>query len=69
MGAGGRSAWAKMTAEERSAEMRRRAVKRRPPKRRAYDRRLIGAGLGSPVRRLGLAIWQARLFPSVPPWC
>jgi len=34
MGAGGRSAWAKLTPEERSAEMRRRAAKRRPPKRR-----------------------------------
>jgi hypothetical protein len=33
-GAGGRTAWANKTAEERSAEMRRRAAKRRPPKRR-----------------------------------
>ncbi len=33
-GAGGRTAWASMTPEERSAEMRRRAVKRRPPRRR-----------------------------------
>jgi hypothetical protein len=33
-GAGGRSAWASMTPEERSAEMRRRAAKRRRPPRR-----------------------------------
>ncbi len=33
-GAGGRSAWADLTPEERSAEMQRRAAKRRPPRRR-----------------------------------